>query len=446
MPVTTVLSTALTTALLGRQSRGTPIEDLLHPKPSSAPDLFSNDYLSLSTDSLLRDAFLNRISQTPLLFGSTGSRLLNGNKSVHIDFELRMKKFFGSPAALLCNSGYEANTAFFSAIPQSSDVIVFDEHIHASVRDGMATSRARGALYPFAHNSTSSFRQTLERAVQNHPGVMLGKATVFVAVESLYSMDGDFCPLLDIVATAKELVPDVSRHIVVDEAHTTGICGKEGRGLVSLLGLEDDVHTVLHTFGKARAFLGAVILTSPVIRHYLINYGRPVIYSTSLPYSNIIALDACFDFMSTPAGDELSQRLQFNARYFEENLRKALTSISPGLLTLPQQKNAGIPEDLHSPIFPILTPGSESLATYLNSLGYAARLIPYPVVPKGQERVRVVVHAGNTTEDLDTFISRVMEWASSVQGYSGTDRILTTQSDDALMPAMTQPTAINVTM
>ena len=257
--MTSPLEVALETALRERQRRSIPVTDLqddLLPCPTA--DLFSNDYLSLSTDPHLRQAFIDNVSQEPLVFGTGGSRLMSGNAPTHLQFEQRMKTFFRAPAALLFNSGYDANVAFWHSIPQPGDAVIFDELVHASTRDGLLASRARTALYPFSHNSAVTLRDTILHVLRAHPAIAAGRATVFVAVESLYSMDGDFAPLPEIVRLVDELLPAGCGHIVVDEAHSTGIYDSQGRGLVTALGLEKRIDTVLHTFGKARALTGGM--------------------------------------------------------------------------------------------------------------------------------------------------------------------------------------------
>lgn len=251
------LHTALQEALQNRALFGTPVTDLAERSPSSAPDLFSNDYLSLASDSSLQQSLLGSISScTYGLLGAGGSRLLGGNSPMHAQFEERMKETFGATAALLCNSGYDANVALLSCVPQKGDAVVFDELIHASTRDGIRASRTNDAQYAFKHNSMTSFKSTLKVVLQQHPNIPQGKGTVFIAVESLYSMDGDFAPLTEIVELVDELIPKGCFHIIVDEAHSTGVYGTGGRGIVSMLGLSDRVQTVVHTFGKARAFSG----------------------------------------------------------------------------------------------------------------------------------------------------------------------------------------------
>ena len=250
------LAAALEKAIALREEKVSPTLDLLEHTSLSAPDLFSNDYLSLTRNPTLHAAALKRLSNADLIMGSGGSRLLNGNMSAHVDFESRMKEFFRAPAALLCNSGYDANISFWRSVPQAGDAIIFDELIHASTRDGMVECRAKDALYPFKHNSSDSFRECLLHVLDAHPDISAGKSTVFIAVESLYSMEGDFAPLTEIVRAMEELVPQSCGHIVVDEAHSTGLYGPQGRGLVAALGLASQIRTVLHTFGKARAASG----------------------------------------------------------------------------------------------------------------------------------------------------------------------------------------------
>ena len=323
------LSEALELALRERERRAVPVTDLYDATVRPAPDLFSNDYLSLCTNPDLRQLFLAKLAQLPVVFGTGGPRLTSGNAPAHIAFEARAKAHFRAPAALLFNSGFDANIAFWHAIPQARDAVVFDELVHASTRDGLLASRVRGALYPFAHNSVRGLREAMARAMKEHPEIAEGRATLFVAVESVYGMDGDFAPLPEMVAVVDELVPAGCSHIVVDEAHSTGIYGPEGRGLVHALGLEGRIDTVAHSFGKARALVGgkhgtltrldgflsgmlttsysrsAVLLTSPVIRKYIINYGRPFIFSTSLPTSNVCALETTFDYIESPAGEKV---------------------------------------------------------------------------------------------------------------------------------------------
>ena len=268
--MTSPLDTVIRKDAAYRQALDLPCPDLLNPMPATAPDLFSSDYLSVAAEPTIRETFIRRLTKMPLVLGSTGSRLATGNTETHTAFEERMRTFFGSTAghateALLFNSGYDANVAFWSTIPQPDDIIVFDELVHASIRAGVAASRPKdqGALYPFRHNSPPAFRQCLLDVLHAHPDISEGKKTVFIAVETLYSMDGDFAPLHEIFDAVDKLLPPGCSHIMVDEAHTSGLFGPEGRGLLVELGLDGRANTVLHTFSKIWGMSGGMALSLP---------------------------------------------------------------------------------------------------------------------------------------------------------------------------------------
>ncbi|KAF9229889.1 8-amino-7-oxononanoate synthase, partial [Melanogaster broomeanus] len=346
------------------------------PLPSSAPDLFSNDYLSLSTDSVVREIFLRKALGAPRLFGSTGSRLATGNSEEHNALERRLRHFFGAPSALLFNSGFTANVGFFGSVPQSDDVIIYDEFIHTSCREGFRISAARNALYRFAHNSVASFEECLRNVLRKHPQIIHGKSTLFVSLESLYSMDGDFCPLAEIVQLVEVLVPADHAHVVVDEAHTSGMCGPNGSGYVSLLGLNHRVHTQVHTFGKAWGFHGAVVVTSPTVREYMIHSANCVMFSTSMPYIDVYALQACLDVISSDRGQELRQTLVRLSRYAHKQLLRASKCIPGGILSVDNSPSRT--HGLYSPIIAIFTPRVRNLADYLVKKGYAVTPFTLP--------------------------------------------------------------------
>ena len=224
----------------------------LKATPVGSVDLSSNDFLSLSTSSVLRACFLNEMKNIPQL-GSTGSRLLDGNSPYAENLEQEIATFHNGPAGLLVNSGFDANVGLFSCLPQLGDIVVYDELIHASVHDGMKVSRA-GTTVSFAHNSVSDLQNVLEDVVSRSSAG--ASYNVFIAVESVYSMDGDLAPLNEIVECVEALFPRKNAYIIVDEAHATGVYGEKGRGRVCELGLEERVFVRLHTFGKALACNG----------------------------------------------------------------------------------------------------------------------------------------------------------------------------------------------
>jgi len=204
----------------------------------------------------------------------------------------------------------------------------------------------------------------------------------------------------------------LNAYLVVDEAHSTGIYGPQGRGRVSMLGLENRVFARLHTFGKALAATGAVVLTNVLVRDYLLNYARTLIYTTSLSYANIIAANCSFDMLSNGTTKILADRLFELSSYFVNTLENLLKSrnISSKMISLsPHQRGCGTAQPSH--IIPILTPYPFQLSAHLFSLGMNARAIMFPTVPKGKERVRICLHAGNTKEEVDRLVSGIVAWA-----------------------------------
>lgn len=240
--------------LLDRRRQNSTLRNLTLPK-SGQIDFSSNDFLSLSTNTQLKDAFLGEIKNAQLPLGSGGSRLLDGNSVYAEALERDIAKFHGAEAGLLWNSGFDANAGFFSCVPQPGDVIIFDELVHASVHDGMRLSRASQTV-PFVHNSAADLRRVLQEVARAPT-----ECNVFIAVESIYSMDGDVAPLQQIVDVVTEILGEERGYIIVDEAHSTGVLGLEGRGLVCELGLERRIFARLHTFGKALAGNGGMFLS-----------------------------------------------------------------------------------------------------------------------------------------------------------------------------------------
>lgn len=234
-------------------------------------DFSSNDFLSLSTSPALREAFVSELARHPdFPLGSGGSRLLDGNSQYALDLEDEIASFHGAPAGLLWNSGFDANAGVFACIPQPGDIILYDELIHASVHDGMKLSRAARKI-PFKHNSVDHLRRIVEALKDDDVYVGKGPKNVFVAVESVYSMDGDLCPLKELVECVEQVLPYGNGHIIVDEAHATGVIGPRGRGLVSELGLENQVFARLHTFGKGVGASGGKF-TMAKLRYTLLQF------------------------------------------------------------------------------------------------------------------------------------------------------------------------------
>lgn len=219
-----------------------------------AIDFCSGDVLSLGTSGAQRAEFLAELARNPNFTpGSGGARLMDGNYSYLEQTERIIAQFHGAETALVLGSGYEANGAIWTAIPRPGDVILYDEMVHASTHEGMKNSLAIRHL-PFLHNNVEAFRNTLAEVLDSQPLIKQGKRSVIVAVEAIYSMEGDICPLKEFFDAAKEVfVNGESVQFVVDEAHSVGIIGPNGAGLVCELELQKEVAIVMHSFGKAMA-------------------------------------------------------------------------------------------------------------------------------------------------------------------------------------------------
>jgi 8-amino-7-oxononanoate synthase len=317
-------------------------------------DFYSNDYLGLA-----RNPFV----AYEQFSGSTGSRLISGSSKASFECEDFLAKHFDSQAALVFNSGYDANLGFFSAVPQKGDTILYDKLIHASVRDGIRLSMAKA--FSFSHNSLDDLETKIRKA----------EGAVYVAVESLYSMDGDTAPLNDVARICKEN----NAYLVVDEAHATGVFGK---GLVDEWGLRDSVFARIITFGKAYGAHGAVILCSEELKQFLINFARPFIYTTALPPS---------------AYTLIQQRCMLNLKQLQETLQSQI-ALFRSYIALDQLRS-----NKHSPIqiVPIdCVNRTRELAEKLQSKGFAVKPIYSPTVPKGSERIRICIHSFNTVEEI----------------------------------------------
>lgn len=239
--------------------------------PTDAVDFSSNDFLSLSRSSLLKSQFLSNLNcffeasetseKAALSLGSGGSRLLDGNSAYTEELEQFIAAFHKAPAGLLFNSGFDANVGVFSCIPQQGDVIVYDELIHASTHEGMRLSRASIKLQ-FQHNSVDDLEEVLNNLVKNNPEFAKASHNVFIAVETLYSMDGDTAPLVGIVRLMHRMFPQKNAYLIVDEAHATGVFGPNGAGVVQESGVQDEVFIRTHTFGKSLASQGGMIFVN----------------------------------------------------------------------------------------------------------------------------------------------------------------------------------------
>ena len=336
-------------------------------------DFSSNDYLGFSQLTALKE-----INHTSVPAGATGSRLITGNAALAETTEKIIADFHKTEAALIFNTGYMANLGLFSCIATKDDTFISDEYIHASIIDGMRMSHAR--RYKFRHNDLADLEKKLQVAVGNK----------FVAVESIYSMDGDEAPIKEIIALCKQY----DALLIVDEAHATGVFGNSGEGLVCHYNLQQDVYACVYTFGKAIGLHGAVVTGSAVLRSWLINHSRSFIYTTALPPLVYLQIQKAYQLLPVANRKGLFELV----RYFRDSMQ-TLENIS--------LMNSS------SPIQSIVM-GNNFKATALSKHLYNKRIfakaILSPTVPAGTERIRICLHTFNTKEQIDQLTEAIKKF------------------------------------
>jgi 8-amino-7-oxononanoate synthase len=344
-------------------------------------DFCSNDYLGMARSPELRTAIQRADAGLPRQYtGATGSRLLAGQTALANEVEETLASHYRTEAALIFNSGYDANIGLLACLPQAGDTLLTDELIHASMIDGARLSYAHRNR--FRHNDLTD----LEHQLRTIAGA--GSAgQVFVAVESVYSMDGDLAPLQALV----DLCDRYGAALLVDEAHATGVYGPNGEGLVVAMGLQDRVLARVHTFGKALGVHGAAVVGPVVLRDYLINFARPFIYSTALPPHSLLAIRCAHDLLKNQP--ETRQRLHDRLTHFQQRVLSRL----PGSNWTNSE----------SPIQCLIVPGNDNarrVASAAQGAGFDVRAILSPTVPVGQERLRICIHAFNTEAEMDRLV------------------------------------------
>src|SRR5258708_9582540 len=268
----------------------------------SGIDLSSNDYLGLANQPLLKQRMAEAVLAEGV--GSTGSRLLRGERECFTRVEQSFARFKGVERSLYFSSGYLANLAVLTTFPEARDTIFSDERNHASLIDGVRLSRARRAVFP--HNDVAALAKLLRQET--------GGGQKFVVTESLFSMDGDEAPLAEYAT----LCPDTGAALIVDEAHAVGIYGETGSGLLEARGVGGDVFVSINTVGKALGGAGAFVASSDEAIDYLTQRARPFVFSTAPPPSVAAALQASLEVIA--AEPERRARLLARARYLRKRL------------------------------------------------------------------------------------------------------------------------------
>ncbi|RFZ94238.1 8-amino-7-oxononanoate synthase [Mucilaginibacter conchicola] len=334
-------------------------------------DFCSNDYLGFAHSVELKESIRKEIERYDALNGSTGSRLISGNLNYTEELESQIAAFHGAETGLLFNSGYDANVGLFSSLPQKGDTIIHDELIHASIIDGARLSHAN--RYSFKHNDLENLEAKLKAA----------KGNCCVVVESVYSMDGDEPPLQQIIA----LTEQYEANLIVDEAHAIGLYPA---GLVSELGLQDEVFARVMTFGKAMGVHGAIVLGGDVLRNYLINFARSFIYTTAASFHQVASIKMAYEFLER--SQSAIDTLKTNIRLFKDQLNtSALIDSSSAIQCIVLGSNDK----------------AKTAAAELQRSGFDVKAIMSPTVAAGAERIRICLHAYNTADEIMRLTSAI---------------------------------------
>jgi 8-amino-7-oxononanoate synthase len=344
----------------------------------------SNDYLGLAEDARLKQAVIEAV-QASARVGGTGSRLLSGHHAVWTELEEEFAAFAGTEAALYFSSGYAANVGLLASILGKDDLVFSDALNHASLIDGIRLSGARRIIYPHLD------LQWLQLALQNHENRAGRKVIV---TESVFSMDGDISD----VKAIHDLADRYGANLVVDEAHATAVHGPRGAGIVAKCGLTQEVFAVVHTCGKALASAGAFVCGSTILRDFLVNHARTLIFSTAMP-----------PYMAGQISAAL--RLAKNMNAEREMLLQESLELAGGL-----SADGWNVSGTASQIIPVIIGGNDetlNAAEVLRAQGFAIRAIRPPTVPIGGARLRLSLTAQIAGRELARMHECLNVWRSS---------------------------------
>lgn len=338
--------------------------------PKDCVNLSSNDYLGLCNDNELYSKFLEENSIHSYPFSAASSRLLTGNSTEYSALEMLLCQLFQREAALVFNSGYHANCGILPALAGKGDFIVADKLVHASIIDGIRLSNAD--FERFRHSDYEHLERILHEKQKKYENI-------FIVSESIFSMDGDCADLKKLV----ELKQKYDCLLYIDEAHAFGVRGAQGLGLAEEQGVIADIDLLVATFGKAIASMGAFVVCSEILRSYLINRSRTLIFTTALPPINIAW--TTFIIKQLP---------------YLQNKRNHLQKVSKECAQLLQ-----IPCQSH--IIPYIVGSNEQAiaqAEHLQQKGFFVLPIRYPTVPKNTARLRLSLHADLSMSDIQNLV------------------------------------------
>jgi 8-amino-7-oxononanoate synthase len=335
-------------------------------------DFASNDYLGFARSERLFQSTLLRwlaysLHHAPM--GSTGSRLISGNQSEFEKTEHEIAAFHERESCLLFSCGYIANMGLASCLGTDQDTLLFDADVHTSMKEGIRRSLA--SAYPFRHNDIQHLKRRILQV----------KGRCFVFVESLYSTDGSLAPLQEIAS----LCQDYGALLIVDEAHSTGLFGQHGKGLISSFGLEKMIFASVHTFGKALGVQGAAVIGSALLKQHLVNFCLPFIYSTGMQPVQLLSIGCAYQQLMN--ADPLRENLKRLIQYFDQSIQQWMPSFPSSC----------------SPIKALIASEQKlkQIANHLSSHGIDVGILRSPTVRKGKETIRICLHTYNSFEEID---------------------------------------------
>ena len=339
-------------------------------------NLSSNDYLGLADNRALKEEFFHSLNPHECRFSSTSSRLLTGNFPIYTRLENQLAELYDAECALVFNSGYHANSGILPAVTDNRSLILADKLVHASIVDGIGLSKARNIRYRHNHY------EQLERLVAENSSQY---DKIFIATESIFSMDGDECDLQRLVALKKNFH---NIYLYVDEAHAFGVRGPQGLGCAEEQELTREIDFLVGTFGKAAASVGAFVICSNEIKEYLVNKMRTLIFTTALPPINL----------------EWTQ-FMLHKIPFMHSRREHLEKISKKLRNALNPLNGDILSSSH--IIPYVLGNSERAITAAERLqreGFYLLPVRPPTVPQGSSRLRISLNAEITDTEIEQLI------------------------------------------
>ncbi len=331
----------------------------------------SNNYLGLANHPKLREAAQRALEQYGI--GPAAVRTIAGTMELHVQLEERLAKFKGVDAAITFQSGFNANLGTIPALVGKDDVIFSDELNHASIIDGCRLSGAK--IIRYNHCDPEDLRRVLEENRRAYPKAL-------VITDGVFSMDGDIAPLDEIYAVTKEY----DALLMVDDAHGEGVLGRGGRGIVDHYGLHGKVDIEVGTLSKAFGVVGGVVAGNALVVEWLRQRGRPFLFSSAMTVPDTAACLAAVDLLE--ASTDLVDRLWENTRYFKEEMRRMGFDLGKSV----------------TPITPVMlgeAPLAQMFSKKLFEAGVFATAIGFPTVPRGKARIRVMVSAAHSKEDLD---------------------------------------------